>query len=170
MDTGDGVSHIVPIYESLALHHAILRAEYPMKNPTDQGYSLTTAAEKEFARDVKEKLCYIASDYDTVPTSTPENDKEKTCDSQTETPSPSALNVSVTRKCCSSQISPFVACGSHDTFFLCFMKCDVTTRKGWYTSVVSSVGPVARVRIHMSSHMSAFSTLYFRDCLEPAVF
>ena len=76
MDTSDGVSHIVPIYESLALHHAILRlagrdpAEYSMKNSTEQGFSLTVVAEREFARDVKEKLCYIASDYDTVLTST----------------------------------------------------------------------------------------------------
>ena len=65
MDTGDGVSHTVPIYEGLALHRAILclagrdPAEYSMKNPTEQGYSLTAAAEREFARDVKERLYQI---------------------------------------------------------------------------------------------------------------
>ena len=36
----------------------------------EQGWSLTAAAEREFAWDVKEKLCYIASDYDTVLSST----------------------------------------------------------------------------------------------------
>ena len=66
----------MPIYEGFALHHAILSladrdpAEYSMKNPTGQGYSVIAAAEREFARDVKEKLCYIASAYDTVLTST----------------------------------------------------------------------------------------------------
>ena len=49
-----------------------------MKNPTEQRYSLTAATESEFARDVKEKLCCIASGYDTVLTSTRGNDKGKT--------------------------------------------------------------------------------------------
>ena len=49
-----------------------------MKNVTEQGYSLTAVAEREIALDVKEKLCYIASDYDTVLQSTLEIDKEKT--------------------------------------------------------------------------------------------
>ena len=73
MDTGDGVSHIVPIYKVLLCitpSSVWNPAEYSMKNLTEQGYSLTAAAESEFARDVKEKLCYTASDYDTVLTST----------------------------------------------------------------------------------------------------
>ena len=45
-------------------------AEYSTKNLTEHGYSLTAAARREIARDVKEKLCYIASDYDTVLKST----------------------------------------------------------------------------------------------------
>ena len=53
MDTGDGVSHTVPILEGFALHHAILRlngrdfAEYSTKNLTEQGYSFTAAAERD---------------------------------------------------------------------------------------------------------------------------
>ena len=35
-----------------------------MKNLTDRGYSLTVSAERETARDVREKLCYIGVDYD----------------------------------------------------------------------------------------------------------
>ena len=46
--------------------------EYEMKNTIEQGTSLTAAAEREFARDVKEKVCYIASSCDTVFTSTRE--------------------------------------------------------------------------------------------------
>ena len=76
MDGGDGVSHIVRINERFVLHHAILSlagrdpAQCSMKSLAEQGYSLTAAAEREFARDVEEKLCCVASVYDTVLTST----------------------------------------------------------------------------------------------------
>ena len=77
-DISDGVSHNVPIYESSGSAPCLLRwvghdlAEHSMKNLTEQGYSLTAAAEREFAWDVR----------------------EKSYESQTETPSSATLNVS----------------------------------------------------------------------------
>eukprot|EP00483_Globobulimina_turgida_P009561 UN09580 len=66
------VTQIVPIYEGYTLKENTKTLKiggneitnYMMQLLNEKGYSFTTTAEKEIARDIKEKLCFIANDYD----------------------------------------------------------------------------------------------------------
>ncbi|KAJ2786387.1 centractin- actin- protein of the dynactin complex [Coemansia interrupta] len=72
LDSGDGVSHAVPVFEGFALSHAIRRMDVAGRDVTEHlqvllqkaGHRLYTSAEKEVVRQIKEKMCYVALDAD----------------------------------------------------------------------------------------------------------
>ncbi|KAJ1850548.1 centractin- actin- protein of the dynactin complex [Coemansia sp. RSA 2703] len=70
LDSGDGVTHAVPVFEGFALAHGMRRMDVAGRDVTEHlqlllqrgGHSLYTSAEKEVVRQIKEKTCYVALD------------------------------------------------------------------------------------------------------------
>ena len=72
VDSGDGVTHIVPVYESTVLNHLTRRLDVAGRNVTSnlialllrRGYALNRTADFETVRQIKEKLCYVSYDLE----------------------------------------------------------------------------------------------------------
>ncbi|KAL6120739.1 Actin-1 [Nucleospora cyclopteri] len=146
LDSGDGVSHVVPIYEGYSLPHAVQRLDlagrdithYLTKILTETGLQMNTTAESEIVRCMKEKHCYVSLDYENES----QNNKEEV---EYTMPDGQVAKIGSQRFRApeilfNPPMSGLETKGIHESIFTSIQKCDVDIRKELYQSIVLSGG------------------------------
>lgn len=150
IDSGDGVTHTVPIYEGFSMPHAVERidlagrdlTEYLMKILSEIGLNYYSSAEKEIIRNIKEKLCYVALD----PKKEAEAYKSSTnLNKPFELPDGNIVTLQDQQyRCPELLFNPTLIGkdfdGLHTLAFNSIMKCDVDVRRELYKNIVLSGG------------------------------
>ena len=150
LDSGDGVSHTIPIYEGYAIPHAIQRihlagrdlTEYLRQLLAKRGYSFTTAAEIDIVRDIKEKMCYVVANFDE---SLKEAEESHACEKNYELPDGRKILIGNERfKCPEILFQPLQAGheleGVHKYCYDSVMKCDVDVRRDLFQNIILAGG------------------------------
>jgi actin-related protein len=150
LDCGYGFGQIVPIYKGHVLSDAIHRLDltgsdltnHLMELLTERGYSFRTLAEREIVTDLKEKLCYVAEDFDAeMQKASLSSELEKNY----ELPDGQVITVDSQRfRCPEILFKPSLiglnSEGIHVATYDSIMKCDVGIRKDLYANIVLSGG------------------------------
>ena len=150
LDLSDGVTQIVPIIKGYSIQHANMRldlggrdlTEWMTKLLTERGYKYYTTAEKEIVRDIKEKLCYVALDFDAEM----EKAENFTKINKTyELPDDDAITIGNERfRCPEMLFRPYFNGMEYDgidrALFDSIMKCDIDIRKDLFSNIVLSGG------------------------------
>ncbi|XP_013143536.1 PREDICTED: alpha-centractin [Papilio polytes] len=146
LDSGDGVTHAVPIYEGFAMPHSIMRVDVAGRDVTrylrlllrKEGVNLRTSAELEIVKSIKERACYLS----------PNPLKEETLDSeraQYTLPDGTLLEIGQARfRAPEVLFRPDLIgeeCeGLHEVLMFSIQKSDMDLRKVLYQNIVLSGG------------------------------
>jgi actin, other eukaryote len=149
-DAGDGVTHVVPVYEAYSLNHAIARMDLAGRDMThwmkelltEVGASFSTTAELEIVKEIKEKKCYVALDYEEELAVYEQGDSK---DTEFELPDGNIIKFGSQQiRCPEALFKPSMLGkdfgGVHTTAYNSVQKCDVDLRRELFNNITLSGG------------------------------
>jgi actin-related protein len=150
VESGAGLTSVVPIVDGYALPHAIDRlyfagqeiSEYLAKLLAERGYSLSTSAELDLLNSIKERFCFVSTDYDQdMGTAS----SSSALDVAYELPDGKSISLGSERfQSTEAMFRPSLLqleyIGVHESAYQSIMKCDVDVRKDLFSHVVLSGG------------------------------
>lgn len=144
LDSGDGVTHCVPVYEGFASNHTITRVDIAGRDITNQlklllrrsGHVFTTSAELEIIRQMKENCCNIIHNP---------NDTDIKASAQYQLPDGSIIDIGhEVYRAPEILFQPHLIgseCqGVHDSLITSIMKSDIDLRKTLFSQIVLAGG------------------------------
>lgn len=150
-DAGDGVTHTVPIYEGFSIPHAVSRIQlagrdlttFMAKLLTERGYTFTSSAEMEIVRDIKEKTCFVATDYEQA---LKQAQDSSSMEMNYELPDGKVITIGSERfRCPEYLFKPLEMNGKEldsvqDLTYKSIQECDVDVRRELYQNIILSGG------------------------------
>jgi GTPase SAR1 family protein len=150
IDGGASSTRCIPVYDGQAITSSASTIQvggdnitkYLMDILTERGYSFTTTAEREIVRDIKEKLCYVATNFDEemgVATQSSELEKDY------ELPDGQVITIGSERfRAPEALFQPskmgMESSGLHDAVYSSIMRCDVDIRRDLYSNIILAGG------------------------------
>lgn len=171
MDSGDSVTHTVPIYEGYMIPHAVNRlnlggrdvTNYLQRILTEQGLYFNSSAEHHMVGKLKESLCFVSQDFD--------SDSKRSNDEEFQTthtlPDGQVLELTKERfRGPEMLFKPMLAgieCpGVADLVMNSFKSCDYTVRNAMYNNVILAGGNTKfrgfqeRLQMELNGHEMTF--------------
>jgi actin-related protein len=150
-DSGDGVTHTVPIYEGFSIPHAVSRIQlagrdltgFMAKLLTERGYNFTSSAEMEIVRDIKEKTAFVAVDYEAALKQATDS---SSLEMNYELPDGKVITIGSERfRCPEYLFKPLEMNGKEldsiqDLTYKSIQECDVDVRRELYQNIILSGG------------------------------